>query len=411
MKGDRKMDGIDPGGATSIPRVDTKDGRGGSSQTKVVIFSAYFPSHGGGMELACADLAGALHRAGMRVEWVSQADGEPGDQPGIKYTPVTGTDFIYALSGVPLPIPMPWSIPAISRAINRADVAIVAEANFILSAISFLVAKWNRTPTLLIQHVGEPSTVSKLARFVMRIGEALVVRPMVRSADTVICVSPVVARHFAGIRTKSDCLTIGHGLDLNMFRPSIDRAEKDEDRAALGLERDRRIAAFVGRLTESKGVSIIAGMAARRPDWTFVIAGTGPIDPRLWNLANVKVLGHLGRDQVAKLYRASDVTVLPSPSESFSLVVREALAAGCRVLCSDQILETDAGLRPFIVTERVDLGHPHETAGRFAAALDRCPTAPASEARAYVMEHCSPAHLFGRYIGLIEEMKRRGETP
>lgn len=371
---------------------------------RIALVSAYYPAHGGGMELACAELADALRRAGMRVEWLAQAEGVVPERPGIDHIPLAGTDFIYALSGVPAPLPMPWTLPTIARAVRRADVVIIAEANFALSVVAFVVAKWHRKPIFLVQHVGEPSTVSKMARAVMRAGEALAVRPMVRTAEAVVYVSPVVARHFDGVRTRPESETIGHGLDLGLFRPSAGADERDADRAALTPGQNGKIAAVVGRLTESKGIMVVAEMARRRPDWTFAIAGTGPVDPARWELGNVRILGQLDRAEVARLYRASDTLVLPSPSESFSLVVREALASGCGVLCSEQILETDAGLAPFIVTEEVDLRDVAGTAQHFAAALDRTPTASADEARAYVARQCSPDFLFSRYLRLIERL-------
>lgn len=370
-----------------------------SHQTAVALFSAYYPAHGGGMELACADLAGALAQAGLSVEWLSQRSGNLPDIPGVRCTPLSGTDVVYALSGVPLPIPAPWSLPAMAVAMKRADVAIIAEANFVLSVVAFWIAKYYRKPILVIQHVGEPSTVSNFARLVMRVGERAAVRPMLRRADAVVCVSPVVARHFADL-PQSRFLTIGHGIDVDGFRPSADEAERVSDRAALGLT-GKRIACFVGRLTRTKGIEIMARIAHRCPDWTFAVAGIGPIDPRGWGLDNVIALGQLDRADMGRLYRASDVTILPSQSESFSLVVREALASNCGVLCSPQILETDSGLAGHIETECVDIDDPDATAARFAAALDRYVRHPGAGAREYIVEHCSPAAVHRRYVELI----------
>ncbi len=351
------------------------------------------------MELACADLAGALVQAGMSVEWLSQRSGNLPDIPGVRCTPLSGTDMVYALSGVPLPMPAPWSFPVMAAAMKRADVAIIAEANFILSVIAFLIAKYYRKPILVIQHVGEPSTVSNLARLVMRMGERAAVRPMLRRADAVVCVSPVVARHFADL-PQSHFLTIGHGIDVDGFRPPVDAEERASDRAALGLAGER-IACFVGRLTRTKGIEIMAGIAQRCPDWTFAVAGIGPVDPTGWGLDNVIALGQLDRVDMGRLYRASDVTILPSPSESFSLVVREALASNCGVLCSPQILETDSGLVGHIETESVDIDEPDATSARFAAALGRHARHPGTGARDYIVEHCSPAAVHRRYIELI----------
>jgi len=368
----------------------------------VAVFSAYYLAHGGGMELATAELVRALLGAGMRVTWVSQEDGAPHGDLAPHCRPVPGTDLVYALSGVPLPLPMPWALPRMMRVVRAAQVVIVVEANFALSVLAFAIARLCRRPTLLVQHVGEPSTVSRLARLVMRLGERLATRPMVRAADAVVCVSPVVSGHFAGLRPAADLRTIGHGVDMDTFRLPASAAERAADRARLGLPETGPVACFVGRVTESKGIAVIARMARARPDWTFAVAGIGPVDPAGWNLPNVVPFGQLDRAEVARLYRVSDVTVLPSQSESFSLVVREALAAGSTVLCSPQILETDPGLAPFIVTERVDLADVPGTAARFEAALARRPVAGAAEARSYVARQCSRAAVNARYVALVE---------
>ncbi|KVX68396.1 glycosyltransferase family 4 protein [Burkholderia stagnalis] len=383
-----------------------------NGETAVALFSAYYPSHGGGVELVCAELVRGLLRAGMRVEWAAQADASPAHALGTYCTPLRGTDMVYALSGVPMPLPMPWTLPAISRIAKRASVVIIAEANFVLSIAAFLAAKRHRKPVLLIQHVGQPSTVSKLTRLVMRLGEKLAARPMVRGADAVVCVSPVVARHYEGERTKSACHTIGHGVDMDTFFPAPSADDRSADRQTLGLGCGGKLACYVGRLTESKGISVVAEMARLRPDWRFALAGKGPVEPARWNLPNVRVLGQLDRKDVGRLYRASDVAILPSQSESFSLVVREALACGSRVLCADQILETDPGLAPFIATERVDLSDVAATAARFVAALDRTTGMPATEARRYVATHCSWDAVNARYVRLIEGLlaERKGSA-
>jgi glycosyltransferase involved in cell wall biosynthesis len=373
----------------------------------IALFSAYYPTHLGGMELACAELARGIVLAGKRLEWVAMADGGAAHDLSAHCKPLAGSDIVYRLTGVPLPLPMPWTVLQMSRIAKRAGVVVIAEANFVLCVAAFVIAKWNRKPVLLIQHVGKPSTVSKLARLVMRLGEKLAVRPMVRNADLVVCVSPVVARHFAGERTRSPCITIGLGVDIDCFRFAASTAEQAADRQALGLRDDGKVACFVGRLTGSKGIMVIAGMARLRPEWTFAVAGIGPVDPDQWNLPNVVSLGQLDRDGVARLYRASDVMVLPSQSESFSLVVREALACGSRVLCSDQIVDTDPGLAAFLATEAVDLSNVAATARRFADALDRPVGTTRQDARDYIARQCSWPAVSAQYVVLIDQLVAR----
>ena len=382
------------------------EGAAAEGKAAVALFSAYYPSHGGGMELATWELANALLTAGMDIEWAAQADGEPAPGLHAHCRPLPGTDLIYALSGVPMPLPTPRAIPEISSIARRADVVVIVEANFILSVAAFLAARLHRKPILLIQHVGKPSTVSPLARLVMNAGETLAARPMVRGADAVVYVSPVVADYFEGERKASACLTIGHGVDMDIFVPAASDEQRATDRAALGLAKDGRLACFVGRLTESKGASVVAEMARLRPDWNFALAGKGPIEPNKWRLPNVAALGQLDRAEVARLYRASDATILPSPSESFSLVVREALASGSHVVCSPQILETDAGIAPYITTEPVDLSDVEGTAARFTAALERPARASSKQARAYITTQCSRTAVNERYVRLVKDLLR-----
>lgn len=376
----------------------------------VALFSSYFPTHGGGMELATDDLARALIAAGLRVKWIAQSDGRlPAEMSGY-CVPVPGSDIIYAISGVPMPIPAPWALPGIWSAVREANVVVVVEANFILSAIAFAVAKVLGKPILLVQHVGRPSTVSRLARLVMTLGERIVTRRMVESADAVVCVSRAVARHFAALRNRDARHVIGHGIDMDQFQPPADGAERVAAREQLGLPPTGKVACYVGRLTESKGISVVAEVARLRPDWTFAVAGSGPVRPDRWNLPNVIALGQLCRSDVAALYRAAEAMILPSQSESFSIVVREALAAGCHVHCADQILETDPGLVEFLVTEPVDLADVRGTAGRFAAALDAGPPTKLEHARAYVGETCSNMVVAARYVAIVAGLIRKHQA-
>ena len=371
---------------------------------RVAVFSAYYPTHGGGMELATEELVRRLRSAGFEVEWVAQADrGLPYDFEGCT-TPLPGSDMVYSLTGIPMPFPWPWALGRMVRAIRGSQLVIVVEANFILSVLGFVLAKLIGKPVAVVQHVGEPSTVSRLGRGIMRLGERLATRPMIESADAVVYVSPVVAAHFHAARLRSPAEIIGHGVDTGQFRPPHDEAEKRADRAALGLPADGRIACFVGRLTESKGLGVVATLARQQPDWTFAIAGSGPVEPASWKLPNVVVLGQLARSDTARLYRASDALVLPSQSESYSLVVREALASDCRVLCADQIIETDPGLAPHLMTTRVDLGDADATAARFSSMLDADVTNDPAAARQYVVETCSWEAAGDRYVSLVEAL-------
>jgi alpha-maltose-1-phosphate synthase len=218
-------------------------------------------------------------------------------------------------------------------------------------------------------------------------------------------VSPAVANHFSNIRRRGETFVIGHGIHTDHFRPAPDPALRSSERAKFGIAPHTKLACFVGRLTLSKGISVIEHIAKLRPDWHFAVAGAGPVDPSTWGLSNVHLLGHLDIRELARLYQMSDLLVLPSQSESFSLVIREALASGCRVLSAQQILATDSNLSSFLTVRPVNLADIATTATVFADALDTAAMFDScSDARAYVVKHCSWQAIVLRYSTMIEEL-------
>lgn len=368
----------------------------------IAIFSGYYHSHGGGIEIVSGHLAEGLERRGYRVLWCALRDDRSLNGSRIVRCPLTGTDIVYRLTGTPMPLPAPHAFRQIWKTIETSNVVIIAEANFLSNAIAFAIAKLKRRPVLLVQHLGLPSTASRPARLLTQLSERLVVRPMLRAGNAVVYVSEAVRGYFRDVRTRSEPLIIGHGVDTTLFRIA-GPCERSRDRREFALEKISRVACYVGRCTESKGVLVLREMARRRPDWTFVIAGSGPIDPAEWNLSNVRNLGHVDPARVASLYRSSDLLVLPSPYESFSLVVREALACGIGVLCGDSIVQTDPNLERFVRAIRVDLADAEGTALRFVEALDAAAANPPGAA-AYVAGQCSWDSVVSAYSDVVEKL-------
>ncbi|HET6942437.1 MAG TPA: glycosyltransferase family 4 protein [Sphingomicrobium sp.] len=375
------------------------------NRDSIALFSAYYPAQGGGIELVCGDLVSSLCRLGKKINWLALEGDTTGIHVDCAVTPLPGTNAIYSRSGIPFPLPKPRAMPRIWNAVRESSLVIVAEANFIVSCAAFIVAKFQKKPVLLIEHLGAPSTVSAWVAAMMRVAERFAVRPMLRSADALVYVSPAVAKHYSGLRTRRAAQIIGHGVDTELFSPAQSKEEKLGARAQLGLADGPPLACFVGRCTTSKGIEVFMRMAELRPDWNFVVAGMGPVDPTSCGLSNLKALGHVDRPTLSRLYKASDALVLPSRSESFSLVVREALAAGIRVLCGDQIIETDPALAPFLLVQPVDLDAREVTARLFAAALDDPARSSAAQARTYVVENCSWTRIVEKYATLIDELE------
>jgi D-inositol-3-phosphate glycosyltransferase len=141
------------------------------------------------------------------------------------------------------------------------------------------------------------------------------------------------------------------GVDLEVFTPGDKRAA----RAALGLDADEHVLAFVGRIQPLKAPDVLLRAAAKLPGVRVLVAG-GPsgsgLIPRsgvgglampdgLVRLADelgiaerVTFLPPQSRDQLVEVFRAADIVGVPSYSESFGLVAIEAQACGTPVVAA-----------------------------------------------------------------------------
>jgi D-inositol-3-phosphate glycosyltransferase len=177
------------------------------------------------------------------------------------------------------------------------------------------------------------------------------------------------------------------GVDRRLFSPG----HRDEARRRLGIE-PAPIALFVGRIQAHKGIDTAIRMLPEIPK--VVAAGDGPTrllivggpsgadgpDEIAHLHRTIDDLGLDGRvrfvdpqphDQLPDFYRAADVLVMPSRSESFGLVAVEAQASGLPVVASRvgglayTVADSESGLlvdghdpRSFAAAVTAILDHP-----------------------------------------------------
>jgi len=97
---------------------------------------------------------------------------------------------------------------------------------------------------------------------------------------------------------------------------------------------------FAGRLSKEKGIEILLETAAQLPDnYHLLIAGSGPLEKKVRNLAdkktNVHYLGYQSKQNVLSLMRGSDLLIQPSLEEGMSSTLLEAMACGTCILGSN----------------------------------------------------------------------------
>ncbi len=90
---------------------------------------------------------------------------------------------------------------------------------------------------------------------------------------------------------------------------------------------------FVGRLSKEKGIEKLSRTAKLLPEYTFVIAGSGPDEEILKDIPNVKLLGFLTGKKLTELMGNAKLLILPSVCyENCPLSILEAHAMGVPVV-------------------------------------------------------------------------------
>ncbi len=340
---------------------------------KVLLATAYFDSHRGGIEMVAGCLARELSRRDVEVVWVAtDATAKPADDAASgKPVAVKAWNITERRLGIPFPLPGPAGIAAIWRAVASTDVVLMHDSLYPSNVVAMSAAKWHRKPVVLVQHIAAVPYSNPVLRGAMHTANVLIARPMLAAADQVVFISETVAAHFASLAFKAPPRIIFNGVDTDLFALPPAGFDRRQARSRLGVPQDRPVVAFVGRFVEKKGLHIIERVARQRPDLSFALAGWGPIDPSGWRLPNVHVFSHLQGASLVPLYQASDAFLLPSIGEGLPLVMQEALACGLPVICGQETASADTAAREFIDGVAIDLADPDGTASAFAERLDR----------------------------------------
>jgi D-inositol-3-phosphate glycosyltransferase len=188
------------------------------------------------------------------------------------------------------------------------------------------------------------------------LGRVLGEQRVVDSADRLIANTADEARQLRTLYNADpdQVETVLPGVDLARFTPKTPGEPADRARRRLGLPADKTVLLFVGRIQPLKAPDVLiraaATMLEREPrlrDRLLVAVVGGPSGSgRSRPDELVKLAARLGvsdvvrfeppcpQPELADWYRAADVTVVPSHSESFGLVAVESQACGTPVVAA-----------------------------------------------------------------------------
>jgi glycosyltransferase involved in cell wall biosynthesis len=138
-----------------------------------------------------------------------------------------------------------------------------------------------------------------------------------------------------------------YAVNNEFFMGEIDRwhCQRDDQRKEIGIPPDMPVILFVALMRPVKRASdVIQAFEQAVPDKSFLLmVGSGSQVPELEqyckekHLKNVLFTGHKNQSELAKYYALADLFVISSESETWGLVVNEAMCAGLGVLASEGV--------------------------------------------------------------------------
>ncbi|HEX9775584.1 MAG TPA: D-inositol-3-phosphate glycosyltransferase [Actinomycetota bacterium] len=209
---------------------------------------------------------------------------------------------------------------------------------------------------------------------------------IIAAADIVLAPTPVEAAELVRLydADPSRVRVVPPGVDTDRFTPRAAEGEPAATRAMLGVDEARPLVLFAGRLQPLKApdraIRALAQLRTLAPgiDPALVIvggpsgsAGAGPGELR----ALARKLGVGGdvvlhppvpHERMPAVYRAADVVLVPSRTESFGLVAIEASACGTPVVATDVgglRLAVRDGVTGVLVPGEDDLAYARALAG------------------------------------------------
>jgi len=302
----------------------------------------------GGMNVYVRELVGSLARAGVDCtvyvrRWHTDLADVVEVEPGFRVVHVRAGDEELAKEALPEVVDdFAAGVLADIRAVGEVD---ALHANYWLSGLAGHQLKHELDLPLL-------STFHTLARVKAETGDVEPARRVEAEAEVIAC-SDVICASCPAEATQLERLYGADPRRIEIIPPGVDHAffspgDRGGARRALGLG-EQPVLLFVGRIQPLKGVDVaIRALAALGHDDAVLLVVGGPSGPE----------GRAEQDRAAKLvaehglehrvrfiepqphhllstyYRAADLCLVPSRSESFGLVALEAAACGTPVVAA-----------------------------------------------------------------------------
>jgi D-inositol-3-phosphate glycosyltransferase len=312
---------------------------------------------GGGMNVYVRELSTALARAGVECDVYTRAwdEGAPAVvavEPGLRVHHVpAGPLAPVAKEGLP-PLVEEFADGVLTRLETQAQgLPEAIHANYWLSGLAGHALKHRlELPLACTFHTLDRVKAEAMPDDVGAAGPARRAQAeaqVIDCSDAVLASSPVEADQLVELygADRDRIEIVAPGVDHAFFAPG----HRPQARRALGLPAVGSMLLFVGRIQPLKGADVaVTALAELGAEDAFLVVVGGPSGPegpaelaRLHGLARqlgvgsrVRFIDPQPHELLSTYYRAADVCLVPSRSESFGLTALEAAACGTPVVAS-----------------------------------------------------------------------------
>lgn len=177
-------------------------------------------------------------------------------------------------------------------------------------------------------------------------------KAILRRADKILAVGEPSRDELIAIGLKLESDDIHRNwIDLSFYRPQ----DQSTCKAKYGIDVNKRVCIFVGRMIEIKGELLLLKAASKfHSDVEFIFVGEGPTKEQIrkasFDSQNIKLLENIPDIEMPTIYGMADVFVSPVLyEEGFATVYLEALACGVPIVTAKR------GCLPYFLTDDIGI--------------------------------------------------------
>jgi len=240
--------------------------------------------------------------------------------------------------GFRVAVPSPFLIP------KAAFDVVHSNSPFLLGMLSMIFAKRKKIPFVFTFHTlfTEYLHYIPLPKQLSLPAVSFLVRQFCNRCDAVIVPGEMTKDYLLGFGVRSKIEVIPSGIDDGL----CEKASASGIRGRLGIPESAKVLLFTGRLSKEKNIpfllKVFSLVLSQKPGTFFLLVAQGPIKKDLEAFAralgidkNTVFAGQAPYPEVLNYYKAADIFIFSSKTETQGLVAAEAKACGLPVVTVD----------------------------------------------------------------------------